>query len=103
MSDTVRVLRLVQYFGPRGEVEKQVANSIHGTRILHNGLRISATTLLEFPEMSEVEKTPDPRQLVNLQGQVDFWRKQYDTLLSQATEVAEDVQRLRQNPAVGDE
>ena len=53
MSDIVRVIRIVQYVGPRESVEKQIAKSIQGSRFC--GLRegpivISAATLGIFPE-----------------------------------------------------
>lgn len=49
--EIVRVLRVVEYSGPRAAVEKQVANSIHGERRLPNGVVIKAASLGEFPEI----------------------------------------------------
>ena len=57
MSDIVRVLRLVEYVGPREWVEKTVQQSLHGTRTLEepgtgsSGARITAITLTEYPEV----------------------------------------------------
>ena len=57
--DTIRILRIIEYVGPRDAVEKQIEDSIHGTR---NGTRseatgeyckITATTLGQFPEILE--------------------------------------------------
>jgi hypothetical protein len=50
-GDLVRVLRVVEYVGPRDAVERQVASSLHGERSLSNGLVIRAATLGEFPEI----------------------------------------------------
>ena len=60
-KDIVRVLRLVEYVGPRDLVEEQVKRSIHGTRIgrlARSGhpdevVRITATTIGEFPQNLE--------------------------------------------------
>jgi len=49
--DQVRVLRIIEYVGARGAVEKQLASSIHGTKDWGSGVRITATTLGEFPEI----------------------------------------------------
>jgi hypothetical protein len=59
LSDIVRVLRIVEYIGPREWVEKTIARSIHGTRFCdkYNGFesKISAATIGEFPEILELE------------------------------------------------
>jgi hypothetical protein len=56
-QDRIRVLRLVEYEGPRGLVEKQVRLSLHGTRAglrdSGNEVRITATTLGIYPEVIE--------------------------------------------------
>lgn len=51
--DVIRVLRVVEYVGPRDAVEKQVANSIHGTRSGYglSGMTISAATVGAYPEV----------------------------------------------------
>lgn len=57
MEDTVRVLRIIEYVGPRSLVEEQIKKSIHGTRVFFLGrnvgseMAITATTLGEFPEI----------------------------------------------------
>lgn len=51
MSEIVRVLRLVEYVGPRKWVEASVKRAIHGTRTLLNGARITAVTLTKYPEV----------------------------------------------------
>ncbi len=60
MADTekeiIRVLRLVEYEGPRAEVEAQVAGSLHGTRFYRRGgeqIRITGMTLGIYPEVIE--------------------------------------------------
>ena len=50
MSDTVRALRLIEYVGPRYWVERQIRDSIHGTKIIHGRGRITAVTIGEFVE-----------------------------------------------------
>lgn len=51
--DIVRVLRVIEYVGPRDIVEAQVAKSIHGTREFgpSGQCRISAATIGTFPEI----------------------------------------------------
>jgi hypothetical protein len=51
-EDQVRIFRLVEYVGPRSVMERQVANSIHGTKEFQKGsCRITAVTLGEYPEI----------------------------------------------------
>lgn len=47
--DTVQVMRIVIYEGPRDKVEKNIENSIHGTHTISNGVSITALTIKEFP------------------------------------------------------
>lgn len=50
--DTVRVLRIIQYEGPRDRVEKQIAQSMHGgPKDWGNGVRISVATIGTYPEI----------------------------------------------------
>lgn len=49
--DYVQVLRIVCIHGPRDAVERQVENSLQGTKRLPNGVVISAATLGDFPEI----------------------------------------------------
>lgn len=53
MADQIRVLRLIEFLGDREFVEHQVAASIHGTKLAHNGrVQITVTTInSEFPEV----------------------------------------------------
>jgi hypothetical protein len=81
VSETIRVLRLVEYEGPRELVEPQVARSIQGTRLVMEGrrpgVRITATTLGTFPEIiEEARKTPDPRYIQDLQSEIRRLREQ---------------------------
>jgi len=49
--EIVRVLRIVEYVGPRAGVEQEVAMALHGTKhIGKTGIMIRATTLGEYPE-----------------------------------------------------
>lgn len=55
--DTIRVLRIIEYVGPRDAVEAQLRNSLYGERAGTRGpvsggtCTIRATTLGEFPEI----------------------------------------------------
>lgn len=54
MSDIVRVLRIVEYVGPREAIESQIERSIHGTRrfpVVDGEVVITATTLGTIPEL----------------------------------------------------
>lgn len=53
MSDIIRVLRVIEYTGPRDKVEDQVARSLHGEKRLPNGVTIKAATVGTYPEMLE--------------------------------------------------
>jgi hypothetical protein len=51
-EDMIRVLRVIEYVGPRSAVEKQVAGSLHGTKqIFSTGVKISAATIGAYPEI----------------------------------------------------
>lgn len=52
-EDIVRVLRVIEYVGPRGRVESTVSKSIHGERDCGNGLFIRASTVGAYPEILE--------------------------------------------------
>jgi hypothetical protein len=60
MTDKVRVLRVVEYVGSREDVEKQIENSIHGTRRFRTGsggeMQIRVATVGEYPEILEKEE-----------------------------------------------
>ena len=49
--EIVRVLRVIEYVGPRAVVEVQIGLFLHGTKRLPNGLSISAATIGEYPEI----------------------------------------------------
>lgn len=58
-EDIIRVLRIVEYVGPRSCVESEVSKSIHGTRQFAHPdkdgnrklMRITAVTVGEFAEI----------------------------------------------------
>ena len=55
-QDQIRVLRIVEYVGDRAWVERQVAQSLHGTREVswkEGKGKITSATLHEFPEVLE--------------------------------------------------
>lgn len=56
-TEIVRVLRVIEYIGPRDRVEKTVANSIHGSKDAGGGLTINAATIGQYPEV--LEKIPE--------------------------------------------
>lgn len=53
MSEKIRVLRVIEFTGPRDKVEDQVARSLHGEKRLPNGVTIRAATVGAYPEMLE--------------------------------------------------
>jgi hypothetical protein len=57
-EDIIRVLRVIEYIGPRSKVEKQVANSLHGTKEPGNGVIIRAATIGAYPEVLKSEGSP---------------------------------------------
>lgn len=48
-DDVVMVLRVVQYEGPRKDVETQIERSLHGSNFGVGKCKITATTIGEFP------------------------------------------------------
>ena len=54
-EDRIRVLRVIEYIGPRSLVEEQVARSIHGTARFHKNrdVEIRAATIGAYPEVLE--------------------------------------------------
>ena len=55
--EIVRVLRILEYIGPRAWVEETVRRSIHGERVMPNGGRIRAVTLGLYPDiLNEAKK-----------------------------------------------
>jgi hypothetical protein len=51
MEETVRVLRIIEYVGPRNWVERVVSESIHGTKMIGDDRMIRAATIGEYPEI----------------------------------------------------
>lgn len=52
--DTVRVLRVLEYIGPRDAVERQVQNSVHGEKTFGRPgaeITIRAATIGTYPEI----------------------------------------------------
>lgn len=60
MSNKIRILRLIEYVGPRAAVEMQVKKSLHGTKQTSKGVVINVTTLGEFAESAEGLLTATP-------------------------------------------
>ena len=50
-NDQIRILRVIEYSGPREAVESQVANSIHVVKVVSTGVVIKAATIGAFPEV----------------------------------------------------
>ena len=50
-QDIVRVLRVIEYVGPRADVEAQIKGSLHGERNGRGGCIIKAATVGTFPEI----------------------------------------------------
>jgi len=68
MSNYIRILRVVEYRGPRAAVEDQVERSLHGTKRLPTGVIISAATVGQYPEMID-NPIPDETPFGLLPGQ----------------------------------
>lgn len=51
--DTVRVLRITEITGPRDEVERQLENSLHGTKHFKS-ITIRSVTIGTYPEILEL-------------------------------------------------
>lgn len=49
-QDIIRVLRVIEYVGPRAAVEKQVANSKHGDHDFGD-VKMKVATVGQFPEV----------------------------------------------------
>lgn len=52
--DTIRIFRIIEYVGPRNEVEKHFENVIQGTKTFY-GIKINAVTI-DFNEILESEE-----------------------------------------------
>ena len=50
-KEIVRVLRVIEYVGPRKWVEATVERAIHGTHRMPNGSFIRAATIGTYPEI----------------------------------------------------
>jgi len=50
-EDVVRVLRVIEYVGPRSWVEATMAHAIKGTLAVAEGKRICAVTIGDYPEI----------------------------------------------------
>jgi len=65
--DRVRVIRVLEYEGPRIWLESTLANNaVKGTKILGNGATIREAILGEFPEIVEEEKKTRPAEHLTL-------------------------------------
>lgn len=53
--DKIRVLRVIEYVGPRDRVEFVVSRSIQGEKDAGEGLIIRAATIGAYPEILEVD------------------------------------------------
>lgn len=51
--EIVRVVRIIEYVGPRVWVETTVARSIHGEKLVGHNMRIRAATLGIYPDILE--------------------------------------------------
>ena len=84
-NDQIRILRVVEYSGPREAVESQVSNSIHGVRVVGNGVIIKAATIGTFPEVL------DQANLVEGEAERFVWRERLleDQISDMRRELAE--------------
>ena len=56
-TDIIRVLRTIEYVGPRDRVEDTVARSIHGTKPAGHGMYIHAATVGAFSQEANESET----------------------------------------------
>ena len=56
-TDIIRVLRIIEYQGPRDWVEKTLSTSIYGTKYVSPDCKISAATIGSFPEILNKEES----------------------------------------------
>jgi hypothetical protein len=93
MSETIRVLRLIEYEGEREIVEEQVFRSLHGTKLIpkrgHRDLRITAVTLGIYPDVILPER--------EISGPEDLQK-----LLRENEKLLEEIQFLRAMPQLKD-
>lgn len=101
-DDYIRVLRLIEYEGPREFVESQVERSIHGTRVFNlpntrnrEFIRITGTTLGLFPEIvAEARITPMPDQIRDFNNRIIELTAENKNLRVELMEYDEKIQRL---------
>lgn len=56
LNEPCRVLRLVEYIGPREWVEETVRRAVHGTHRFDNGKSVTGVTLTEYPEVLRIAR-----------------------------------------------
>lgn len=66
MTDIIRVLRIIEYVGPRDLVENQIIRSIHGSKFYgpKGECRITVTTLGNFPDILDAVEVDEYRDTV---------------------------------------
>jgi hypothetical protein len=68
-EDVVRVIRIIEYVGPRSKIEKQIERSLHGTKDHGNGVKITAVTLGEYPEIMAAAQEAERKEQSHGAGQ----------------------------------
>ena len=68
--DIIKVLRVIEYVGPRDKVEQQVGKSITGPVNFGNGVTIRAATVGNYPEVL-AEAEPNDRAKNMLERELD--------------------------------
>lgn len=93
VEDTVRVLRVVEYEGPRGQVEETLINSIHGTAMFGE-LRVTAATLCEFPQvLDEARRVSTPGEIEELTMRLASGREQIHKLRRDLVTALEQLEK----------
>lgn len=60
MEDQVRIIRILEYNGPRSWVERTLGQSIQGTKVIGVDSSIRAVTLGSFPDIvNRNDKSPE--------------------------------------------
>lgn len=91
-QDRIRVLRLIEYEGPRDLVEEQVNKSVHGTRLgLHGKIRITVITLGTYPEIiEEARAVSAPAVVENLQAEIMRLQKELQSTRAILSDIREE-------------
>lgn len=93
-QDVVRVLRLYEFTGLRSDVERQIVQSIHGTK-RPGKVFITGASLREFPEIVDGQLAEAVQTIAVLESLLEDARAERDGLRDDLRESEEEIKRLR--------